>query len=54
MASTPQLEPWEVHLNDFLRASETWDQDNDREKARVFVNRLDDVWQPEGLRYRIF
>ena len=43
MASTAQLEPLEVDLNDFLHASEIWDQDNDREKAQEFADRLDEV-----------
>ena len=38
-----QPEPWEADLNDFLRASETWDQVNDREKAQEFADRLNEV-----------
>ena len=43
VVSTAQSGPWEADLSDFLRASETWDQDNDRDKAQEFANRLDKV-----------
>lgn len=38
-----QPEPWEADLSDFLRASETWDRGNDREKAQEFADRLNKV-----------
>lgn len=45
--------PWEVDLTDFLRASETWDQKNDRKKAQEFADKLNEVRQFERFRYQV-
>jgi len=44
---TAQPEIWEAHLTAFLRVCETLGKDNQGEKAQEFVDRLDEVWNPE-------
>ena len=51
--SGPEPESWEADLTDFLRAYRTWDQDQHRETALLFVERLSEVRQPERLRYQV-
>ena len=41
--SMVQLEPWKTALNDFLQANKTWNQDQHREAALLFVDRLSEV-----------
>ena len=41
--SINQPEPWEADLTDFLRAHKTWNQDQHRETALLFADRLSEV-----------
>ena len=47
--SIPEPEPWETDLTNFLRAYKTWDQDQHRETALLFVERLHKVRRTERL-----
>ena len=51
--SVPEPEPWEVDLTAFLRAYKTWDQEQHRETALLFVERLSEVRPPETPRYQV-